>query len=158
MGWILPSGALALALVLSACGGGRSEVVSAAPTSGGTAGVPPPAGCEPSTQQALVAAGLKFDRTCMAAPAHHAIFLTLTNNDPGQSHDVAIYRWDSCFARSSRIGAAQPPCADPSEGLRYKGLIITQGQVTYHILGLRPGRYAFICTVHPSMHGILNVN
>jgi len=93
----------------------------------------------------------------MAVPAHQATYLTLTNNDPGQSHDVAIYRWDSCFARSSRAEAAPPSCADPSEGLRYKGHIITQGQVTYHILGFRPGRYAFICTVHPSMHGVLNV-
>ena len=93
----------------------------------------------------------------MAVPAHTATFLTLTNNDPGQSHDVAIYRWDSCLAQAVRAGGSTTTCADPSDGLRFKGPVITQGRTTYHILGFRPGRYAFICTVHPSMHGTLNV-
>lgn len=153
---MVPSGAVALALVLSGCGGGGSKVISVAPTSGGTSAVPPLTGCEPSTQQALVAADLKFDRTCMAVPAHRATSLTLTNNDPGKSHDVAIYRWDSCFAQAARAGSTTA-CPDPSDGLRFKGPVLTQGQTTYHILGFRPGRYAFICTVHPSMHGALNV-
>ena len=153
---MVPASAVALALVLSACGGGGSEVISVAPTSVGTSAAPPPTGCEPSTQQALVAADLKFDRTCMAVPAHRATSLTLTNNEPGQSHDVAIYRWDSCFAQTARAGGSTT-CPDPSDGLRFKGPAITQGQTTYHILGFRPGRYAFICTVHPSMHGVLNV-
>ena len=150
------SGALAFAVALSACGGGGSGTISAAPTSGATSLPPAPPGCEPSTQQSLVAAGLRFDRACMAVPAHRPTSLTLTNNDPGQSHNVAIYRWESCFARSSRVEPS-PTCVDPSEGLRFKGPVITQGQTTYHILGFRPGRYAFICTVHPSMHGVLNV-
>jgi plastocyanin len=97
-----------------------------------------------------------FDRACMAVPAHTTTTLILTNDDPGRSHNVAIYRWDSCFARSVRN---DPPttCADPAEGLRFKGPVDEQGQVTYHILGLRPGQYAFICTVHPSMHGVFKV-
>ena len=152
---IMLAGTYALAVALSACSGGGSGAVSVSPTAGGATTVgPSPAGCEPSSQQSLIAAGLKFDRTCMAVPAHHPTFLTLTNNDPWQSHDVAIYRWDSCFAQAVRAGDPST-CADPSEGLRYKGSVITHGQVTYHILGVRPGRYAFICTVHPSMYGVL---
>jgi plastocyanin len=110
----------------------------------------------PSTEQSLVATGLKFDRSCMAVPAHQTTSLTLTNNDPGQSHEVAIYRWESCFARAARAGDATT-CADPSEGLRFKGDVVTSGQITYHVLGMRPGQYAFICLVHPTMHGVFNV-
>lgn len=154
---VLP-GVCVLALVLSGCGGAGSSAGSSGPSTPGPTGapVPPPAGCESSSQQALVAAGLKFDRSCMTVPAHKATTLVLTNNDPGQSHDVAIYRWDSCFAQAARSGSGTP-CADPTEGLRYKGNVIAQGQATYHILGFRPGRYAFICVVHPSMHGVFNV-
>ncbi|MEA2556127.1 MAG: Cupredoxin-like domain [Actinomycetota bacterium] len=154
------SGALALTMMFAACGGDGSGASSAVTTPGAAAdGAPPPpspAGCQPSTEQSLVAEGLKFDRSCIAVPAHQTTSLTLTNNDPGESHEVAIYRWESCFARAARAGDVTT-CADPSEGLRFKGDILKSGSTTYHILGLRPGQYAFICLVHPTMHGVFNV-
>lgn len=90
----------------------------------------------------------------MAVPAHRATTLSLTNNDPGQSHNVSVYRWESCFAQAVRAGDPSS-CKAPKEGLRYAGRVLDSGTVTYHILGFRPGRYAFICTVHPSMYGTL---
>jgi plastocyanin len=104
----------------------------------------------------LVASGLKFDRTCIAVPPHRTTTLTLINNDPGQSHNVAIYRSDSCLANAVAAGDAST-CSDLTDGLRFKGPVVAHGQATYHILGLRPGNYAFICTVHPTMHGAFKV-
>ncbi|MEP7059723.1 MAG: plastocyanin/azurin family copper-binding protein [Actinomycetota bacterium] len=141
----------------SACGGGGDPTPTGAPTSGVIAPPASPAGgCEPSAQQALVAAGLTFDRSCITVPAHEQTFLSLTNNDPGESHNVAIYRADACFVQAAREGDAST-CSHPKEGLRYQGSVLAQGQTTYHILGLRVGKYTFICTVHPSMHGKFNV-
>jgi plastocyanin len=151
------AGALALLLLAPACGGGGTPVASSAPTPPvNTAPGPPPTGCDPSSQQTLVAIGLKFDRKCIAVPAHHDTFLTFTNNDPGQSHNVAIYSRGSCFVLAASKGDASK-CTKPEEGLRYKGSVLTGGQTTYHILGQRVGKYVFICTVHPSMHGVFNV-
>lgn len=150
-------GPVTLILLATACGGGGTPTATSAPTPpASTAPGPPAAGCDPSAQQALVAAGLKFDRKCIAVPAHHETFLTLTNNDPGQSHSVAIYSRGACFVKAASAGDATK-CTHPEEGLRYKGSVLTGGQTTYHILGQRLGKYVFICTVHPSMHGVFNV-
>jgi plastocyanin len=98
------------------------------PVSGG-------ATCSPSgTSLHLVAKGLAFDTSCLAAPASQAFSVAFSNQDPTVLHNFAIY--------------------DPSGKELFKGDLVTgPAQTTYHVAALPAGTYVFKCDVHTAMTG-----
>lgn len=105
----------------------------AAPSAGG--GAAPGAGtCKPSgTSLQISAMNVKFDKSCLAAPAGKAFTLMFKNGDAGVPHDVAI------FTNSSATTTL------------FKGSIVTgPSTTTYHVPALKAGSYYFRCDIHPT--------
>jgi len=149
---------LALAAVVlalaTACGGGSVVVTPSAPLSPPAS--PGPASCSPSTSLVLSADGLDYDLHCLSVPAGAPAALAFANNDAGEVHNVAVYRWDSCLAKAARAGT-YGACPDPNAGRLFVGAVIGYGHTTYHMPAFTPGRYTFLCSVHPFMRGVLRV-
>jgi plastocyanin len=89
----------------------------------------------------LTAKNIAFDRTELTAPAGLAFGIDLVQQDPADiTHDVDIRTADG--------------------QVRFDAEPVAGGQLkTYHIPALAPGRYVFICSIHPipSMTGTLIV-
>ncbi len=109
---------------------------------------------EPIANLSLGADGLRFDRDCLVAPARTPITIGFDNRDAGESHNVAIYDWKSCFGIAVRTGAGDCSVSPASQALFTGGLIVGPDFAAYALPGLAPGRYVFLCDVHPYMHGI----
>lgn len=105
----------------------------AAPSAGG--GAAPAAGtCKPSgTSLQISAMNVKFDKSCLAAPAGKAFTITFKNGDAGVPHDVAI------FTNSSATTTL------------FTGAVVTgPTTTTYHVSALKAGTYYFRCNIHPT--------
>ncbi len=89
---------------------------------------------------AVSALGIKFEQTAATAPAGKPFQISFENKDAGTPHNVAIHVGDA--------GGAE----------LFKGAIFN-GVATqvYDVPALDAGAYAFVCTVHPTMIGTLNV-
>lgn len=79
-----------------------------------------------------------FVPTELTAPAGETFYILFSNNDPGVPHNVAIN--------------------DASGGQQFKGEIFN-GVATkeYQVPSLTAGSYMYVCTVHPTMTGVLTV-
>ena len=129
---LLTGGALALALTLSACGGGEGG------NTGGTGGA---AGGGTGGATEIVigtdkAAELKFIPTTAEAPANTPVKLTLRNDSTSQPHNLA-------FQEGITAKTADLVAAGASETIEFT----TPGA----------GTYKFVCTIHPGMEGTLTV-
>ncbi|MGH9205753.1 MAG: cupredoxin domain-containing protein, partial [Acidimicrobiales bacterium] len=118
---------------LELCGLYHTAMVSSltvTPAGAPTAISPQAAGtCKPNgTSLAISAHDIKFDKSCLAAPASVAFTITFKNEDAGVPHDVAIY------TNSSATTAL------------FKGAIVTGPTTTvYHVPALKAGTYYFRC-------------
>ena len=115
--------------VTPAPSGAASDAPSEAPATSSDAGV-----------VAISALGIKFEQTAATAPAGKPFQISFENKDAGTPHNVAIHVGDA--------GGAE----------LFKGEIFN-GVATqvYDVPALDAGAYAFVCTVHPTMIGTLNV-
>ena len=115
--------------VTPAPSGAASDAPSEAPATSSDAGV-----------VAISALGIKFEQTAATAPAGKPFQISFENKDAGTPHNVAIHVGDA--------GGAE----------LFKGAIFN-GVATqvYDVPALNAGAYAFVCTVHPTMIGTLNV-
>jgi plastocyanin len=129
---LLTGGALALALTLSACGGGEGG------NTGGTGGAA--GGGTGGTTEIVIgtdkAAELKFIPTTAEAPANTPVKLTLRNDSTSQPHNLA-------FQEGITAKTADLVAAGASETIEFT----TPGA----------GTYKFVCTIHPGMEGTLTV-
>jgi plastocyanin len=112
---------------------------SAAPAAGATSatagsGGAQAASCAPSgTSLQVSAQNVKFDKSCLAAPANQAFTITFDNQDAGVPHDVAIYTSSSATTTL------------------FKGAVVTgPTTTTYHVPALKAGTYYFRCDIHPT--------
>ncbi len=115
----------AVALIASGCG---KSTPSATPTSAS----PTPETCAPSGPVEVTAIGLKFDKTCLAAPAGKAFTVAFDNTDDGTQHNVAIFK-DRTLADVLFRGA----------------VVVGKKKVTYNVPALAAGTYFFHCDIHP---------
>jgi plastocyanin len=134
-------------LVLAGCGSGAGSPAPAsaagspapgspAPGSQAPAGAeltPPPGG---STEVVVRALDLAFEPMEAAAPAGEAITLVLDNRDEGIPHNLAL-----------TVGGEQ----------RTTQIVTGPARATVSMGPLEPGRYPFVCEIHPSMTGTLVV-
>jgi plastocyanin len=108
---------------------------SAAP--GGSAAPSGPAG--PNVVQ-ISAASIKFEQSTVTAPVDTPFQIQFDNKDAGVPHNVAI-----------RTGDANGPEI-------FKGTVFNGVETrVYDVPALDAGAYAFVCDVHPTMIGTLNV-
>jgi plastocyanin len=133
--WVTFPVAIAAGLLIVGCG--------TTPTSSSSSSSTPPststaAKCTPNgTSLTISAHDIKFDKSCMAAPAGKPFTITFENKDSGVPHDVAIYT-NSAATKSLFIGT----------------IITGVKTIVYHVPALKKGTYWFRCNVHPTvMHG-----
>ena len=111
---------------------------------------PPPSGAasagasaEASANPNLVmisALGVKYEQTDATAPAGKPFQISFMNKDPGTPHNVSIHQ-------GSATGT------EVFKGEVFPGV----STKVYDVPALQAGTYAFVCTVHPTMIGTLNV-
>ena len=139
-----PSGGASGAPASTAPSGGASGAPASAAPSGGASGAPsgqPSAGG--SGQLVVVnisATGIKYDQDTLTAPASTPFQIEFTNNDAGVPHNVSLH-----------TGGAQG--AEIFKGVIFPGVATH----AYDIQALDAGSYSFVCSVHPTMIGTLNV-
>ncbi|MGH3247433.1 MAG: cupredoxin domain-containing protein [Trebonia sp.] len=105
-----------------------------APATASAAGTQASATCSPSgTSLQISAQNVKFDKSCLAAPAGQAFTITFDNKDAGVPHDVAIYTNSSATT------------------VLFKGTVVSgPTTTTYHVPALKAGTYYFRCDIHPT--------
>ena len=127
---------------------GSGAPASGAPASGAPGSAAPgsaaPSGQPGGSGQLVVvdisATGIKYDQTTLTAPANTPFQIQFTNNDAGVPHNVSLH-----------TGGAQG--AEIFKGVIFNGVATH----TYDIQALDAGSYSFVCSVHPTMIGTLNV-
>jgi plastocyanin len=88
----------------------------------------------------ISAQGIKFEQTTVTAPANTPFQIQFENKDAGVPHNVAI-----------RLGSATG--AELYQGTVFNGIETR----AYDLPAYDAGQYAFVCTVHPTMIGTMNV-
>ncbi len=110
-----------------------SVAASAGPSGG-------PVGSSAAGVVAISALGIKFEQTTVKAPASTPFQISFENKDAGTPHDVVIHLGDA--------GGAE----------LFKGEIFNGVETrVYNVPALDAGAYTFVCSVHPTMIGTLNV-
>jgi hypothetical protein len=114
-------------------GGSGAPPGSAAPGgSGSPGGSPGASGGGPPGAVSIVAEGVKFTTTDVAAPANKDFTINFDNKDPSTPHDVDILGSDG-----SKLFDGQP--------------ITGPKQTTYQVKALAAGSYKFECSIHPTL-------
>jgi plastocyanin len=137
---LLAAGVVLTSGVLPNSGG--APAASGGPAAGGGAGGGTGGGATatpalPPADVSLTAENISFVETQLQAPAGKAFTLAFDNKD-SVPHNVAI--------------------KDASGTVKFKGEIVTGPKaVVYDVPALAPGTYGFLCDVHPSMTGTLDV-
>ena len=117
---------------------GSAAPGSAAPGSAAPSGQP--GGSGQLVVVDISATGIKYDQTTLTAPANTPFQIQFTNNDAGVPHNVSLH-----------TGGAQG--AEIFKGVIFNGVATH----VYDIQALDAGAYSFVCSVHPTMIGTLNV-
>jgi plastocyanin len=103
----------------------------------------PGASAEASANPNLVmisALGVKYEQTDVTAPAGKPFQIAFENKDAGTPHNVSIHQ------------------GGPTGNEVFKGEVFPGvATKTYDVPALTAGQYSFVCTVHPTMIGTLNV-
>jgi plastocyanin len=119
---------------------GSAAPGSAAPGSAAPSGQPSAGGSGQLVVVKISATGIKYDQDTLTAPASTPFQIEFTNNDAGVPHNVTLH-----------TGGAQG--AEIFKGVIFNGVATH----TYDIQALDAGSYSFVCSVHPTMIGTLNV-
>ena len=99
-----------------------------------------PSGSASANVVVISATNIKYDQTTLTAPASTAFQIQFQNMDAGVPHNVSIHQGGSTGAEI------------------FKGTIFNGVETrTYDVPPLDAGAYAFVCSVHPTMIGTLNV-
>ena len=118
---------------------------SAAASAGASAsGTPAPSGTpaasSPTGPVVISAFGIKFEQTTVNAPAGKPFQISFENKDAGTPHNVVIHQGDA------------------SGAVLFSGVVFSGVETrAYDVPALVAGTYAFVCIVHPTMVGTLNV-
>ncbi len=131
---------------LSACtaasaGWTYAPAPSLTPPPSGAASAGASAGASANPNLVMISAlGVKYEQTDVTAPAGKPFQIDFENKDPGTPHNVSIHQ------------------GSPTGNEVFKGDVFpgVAGK-TYDVPALAAGTYAFVCTVHPTMIGTLNV-
>jgi plastocyanin len=113
---------------------------STAASAGASAGASAPTGSGNPTIVTISALGIKYEQTTLTAPADTPFQIVFENKDAGVPHNVTLH-----------LGGATG--AELFKGPVFNGVATR----TYDIPALDAGAYAFVCIVHPTMIGTLNV-
>ena len=113
---------------------------SVTPPPNASAGASGPAESGSADLVMISASGVKFEQTTVTAPADTPFQVQFENKDPGTPHNIALHQGD--------VNGAE----------LFKGEVFA-GVATrvYDVPALDAGSYAFVCSVHPTMTGTLNV-
>ena len=128
-----------------ASGGPAPSAASGAPASGAPASGAPAPSSTPAASSAtgavvISAFGIKFEQTTVNAPAGKPFQISFENKDPGTPHNVVIHQ------------------ADANGAVLFNGTVFSGVETrVYDVPALAAGTYAFVCIVHPTMVGTLNV-
>jgi len=88
----------------------------------------------------ISATNIKYDQDTLTAPAGKPFQVQFENKDAGVPHNVSLHQGGSTGAEL------------------FKGAIFNGIETrTYDVPALDAGAYAFVCSVHPTMIGTLNV-
>ena len=110
-----------------------------APSSSGSASAAPSGSANPNLV-VISAVGIKYEQDTLTAPAGTPFQIEFQNKDAGVPHNVSLHTG----------GSTGPEI--------FKGTIFNGVETrTYDIAALDAGAYAFVCSVHPTMIGTLNV-
>ncbi|MFL5645565.1 MAG: cupredoxin domain-containing protein [Chloroflexota bacterium] len=110
-----------------------------APSGSGSASAEP-SGSGNANLLTISASGIKFEQDTLTAPAGTPFQVKFENKDAGIPHNVALHQGGSTGAEL------------------FKGEIFNGVETrTYDVPALDAGAYAFVCSVHPTMIGTLNV-
>lgn len=128
---------LVLGIVAAACltGCHSRKAASPAPPASPTDSPLPPFCTARGTSLTVTAKDLTYSTDCLAVAPATPFTITFTNRDAGVRHNVAIH---TGYERYS-VPAPWLFMGDPVAG---------PGTVTYHVPGLPPGRYVFLCDFH----------
>jgi plastocyanin len=147
---LTPFAAIAL-LTLAACAGGSTAgwtyapAPSKAPAPSGSgvasaSGSAQPSGSGSANVVVISAVDIKYEQDTLTAPAGTPFQIQFENKDAGVPHNVSLHTGGSTGAEI------------------FKGTIFNGVETrTYDIGALDAGAYAFVCSVHPTMIGTLNV-
>jgi plastocyanin len=121
--------------------GEASPAIGAQPNSGQVSTQPGGTGGSACTPKGptlrLTAKSIRFDTSCLAAPADTPFTIRFENADAGVAHNVHVYSED--------------PAANPSAKSLFTGTIVTgPTTTTYSLAALPAGSYYFHCDVHPT--------
>ena len=139
--------------VTPAPSGAASAGASGAPAPSGASGAPAPSAASgapaPSSTPAassatgavvISASGIKYEQTTVCAPAGKPFQISFENKDAGTPHNVVIHQGDA------------------SGAVLFSGVVFSGVETrAYDVPALAAGTYAFVCIVHPTMVGTLNV-
>src|SRR3954469_428157 len=110
-----------------------------APSGSGSASAEP-SGSGNANLVTISASGIKFEQDTLTGPAGTPFQVKFENKDAGIPHNVALHQGGSTGAEL------------------FKGEIFNGVETrTYDVPALDAGAYAFVCSVHPTMIGTLNV-
>lgn len=110
------------------------------PSSAASAGVSAPAGSANPNLVTISALGIKYEQTTLTAPASTPFQIVFENKDAGVPHNVTIHQGGATGTET------------------FKGAVFSGVETrTYDVPALDAGQYAFVCIVHPTMIGTLNV-
>ena len=110
-----------------------------APSGSGSASAAPSGPANPNVV-VISATNIKYDQTTLTAPASTPFQIQFQNMDAGVPHNVSLHQGGSTGAEL------------------FKGTIFNGIETrTYDVPALDAGAYAFVCSVHPTMIGTLNV-
>lgn len=135
--------------VTPAPSGAASAGMSGAPASGAPApsaasGAPAPSSTPAASSATgavvISASGIKYEQTTVSAPAGKPFQISFENKDAGTPHNVVIHQGDA------------------SGAVLFSGVVFSGVETrAYDVPALAAGTYAFVCVVHPTMVGTLNV-
>jgi plastocyanin len=110
-----------------------------APSGSGTASAEPSGSANPNVVT-ISALNVQYEQTTLTAPASTPFQIQFENKDAGVPHNVSIHLGGSTGAEL------------------FKGTVFNGIETrTYDVPALDAGAYAFVCSVHPTMIGTLNV-
>lgn len=140
-----PSGAASAGMSgAPASGAPAPSAASGAPAPSAASGAPAPSSTPAASSATgavvISASGIKYEQTTVSAPAGKPFQISFENKDAGTPHNVVIHQGDA------------------SGAVLFSGVVFSGVETrAYDVPALAAGTYAFVCIVHPTMVGTLNV-
>lgn len=144
-GWTYaPAPSVTPAPSVAASAGASGAPASGAPAPSAASGAPAPSSTPAASSATgavvISASGIKYEQTTVSAPAGKPFQISFENKDAGTPHNVVIHQGDA------------------SGAVLFSGVVFSGVETrAYDVPALAAGTYAFVCVVHPTMVGTLNV-